>query len=283
MPVIERPVTAKSPVRYKHDRPAKSLRQLNDYWESALAAENSQETVIVQALPLVKTYDPSGDHKQEWFTRQVQSYMIPEVPEALQVVPLESENFGNFYAVKLDSLNDGKPFTLLLDNSYQFPVSSNLYLVGQQVWLRYPKRGSRVQVDHYLLRAITGRYEDYWSVELRDLGDGHTFDYRRSNIRVEKAADIKAHEKWLTEENGRNIDKPDRMMQIDGHRVNQVFDVNHITADPLNAKSIKPKGYGSEEPLIEKMAYSRGDVKENGVEYQIPVYRQNDAGENATS
>lgn len=260
------------------------LSELNDYFDRAVSAENSQEGIVfLQAppLPLVTTYDPGGQEKQLQFTKQVQQYIVPEASSGI----LEFENHGTFWAVKLDALNNGKPLTLLLDRKPAF--AGNLYLkkVGEniQVWLRYPKRGSRVQVDHYLPRAITGQYEDYWSVSLCDNGDGHTLDYRRSNIRVEKAADIKAHEKWLTEENGRNIDKPDRMMQIDGHRVNQVFDVNHITADPLNAKSIKPKGYGSEEPLIEKMAYSRGDVKENGVEYQIPVYRQNDAGENATS
>lgn len=118
-----------------------------------------------------------------------------------------------------------------------------------RVVVRYTRSG----IEYPLERLVIARTKDYWSVRLKrepiQTPQGITADYRASNIVVEKTSEDRAHGQWLTEEAQRNHDKPNRMFQIAGKRVNQIFDANHVSdslarAENDQAKPIRPKGYG---------------------------------------
>ena len=146
-----------------------------------------------------------------------------------------------------------------------------LYLEGGSVRLRYPNR----HVDHHLARVVTARFEDYWRCELKDTSDtdgSNVLDYRRCNIQITKTEETKAHDTELTAEDQRNFDKPNRMFQIGGKRVNQAFDSNSFTADPLPEKPVRPKGESPYEDAEGRWAdglYSRGEALTNKKDEQI--------------
>jgi len=107
------------------------LSELNDYFDRAVSAENSQEGIVfLQAppLPLVTTYDPGGQEKQLQFTKQVQQYIVPEASSGI----LEFENHGTFWACpkavgRMSNLRASFPPKPVAN------VGANLVLQGLQV------------------------------------------------------------------------------------------------------------------------------------------------------
>jgi hypothetical protein len=160
-------------------------------------------------------------------------------------------------------------FTVILDRRFYADtlqrLSAKLFIKNHRVFVKYSDHGTRV--TYPLERLVVARTEDYWSVKLK-VGDWfdsaiaretakargkvpapEVLDYRASNIIVERSSDVRAHGQWLTEEARRNHDKPNRMFQVGGKRVDQIFDANHISdslvkGEDDQANSNRPKGYG---------------------------------------
>lgn len=158
-------------------------------------------------------------------------------------------------------------FTVILDRRFYTDtlqrLSAKLFINNHRVFVRYSDHGTRV--TYPLERLVVARTEDYWSVRLKT-GDWFNsaiasetakaqgavpapvvLDYRARNIIVEKSAGDREHLQWLTDEAQRNHDKPNRMFQVGGKRINQIHDADFIS-DSLakgendQAKPTRPKG-----------------------------------------
>lgn len=196
-------------------------------------------------------------HDQIWFESRLArefAKLKPQTPKPVLVqttVPV-IETCGDAVYLQFLHLNliliiDQKFYANTLTNLLQ-SLAAVLVVKDGRVFVLYTRSG----IEYPLERLVVARVEDYWSVRLKretQTSNNQTLaNYRASNIVVEKTSD-RAHQQWLTEEEKRNHGKPYRMFQIDGKRIDQIFDANHISdslakTESDQAKPTQPKGYG---------------------------------------
>jgi hypothetical protein len=234
------------------------------------------------------------NHDSFWFDQRIaeeNAKLKPPAPVTETETAHAIETRGDAVYLSFPHLNlililDQKFYTNTLRGLLK-TLTAVLTIQTGRVFVRYIRR----DITHPLERLVVARTEDYWSVKVRDTKTHGIapviFDYRASNIIVEKSADDRTHSQWLTEEDKRNFAKPDRMFALRSditgdcgtdtglHRINQLFDPDfisdsHSKNEKDQEKPNRPKGYGSDE---------KGETEE-GDDWKIGLLIRGDAGVN---
>jgi hypothetical protein len=221
-------------------------------------------------------YDAYGRRR---FVQRAQEYIVQE--------PWKFEDHGTFFAVDITRLNGGKPLVLLLDKTEEqlrleakepthksrptLPTSSMLYLTGGQIYVRYRS------VAYPLLHWITARKTDYYSVKLRNSGDG-VLDCRMSNLEIRTTTEQKKAARKLDLKAKRDFDKPNRLIYFGHEELLQPYDdvIENFTTDATIARSKRPAGNqpGDAPNAVTKLAYGREKTNDDGEELRTLTYRK---------
>ncbi len=175
----------------------------------------------------------------------------------LPVAKARVEIRGDIACVQLVGITDGFPSVLLLDRKFWERTLSKiqgglLHFEDGRVYLRYPNypnQGTRT-IDQWLANLVCAVREDFFSVRAKDAET--VIDYRRSNLEVRTTEGQRAHRLEIAEEDRRNSAAKIPVFSIGGHRVNQIFDANHVSDSHATyiadqARPTAPPGYGPEE------------------------------------